>query len=161
MRFLKHLLVLAVTACGPKDAPIDTDNTSTDTTNSTGSAGSATVVMTAGECNSGTVGCTDDSLTDECADSSATCTFPPTSEDPSITGCIVHTVGCTSIDPTTAAPATDVTATDTDTDTGTGTETDTDAETFNPCAVETAGCTGFGTTGTESGTSGTTGTGTG
>lgn len=151
------LLVLVAIACGPKDPPIDTDNTSTDTTNSTDSAGSATVVMTAGEtCNSGTVGCTDDSLTEECGDSSATCTLPPTSEDPSITGCIVHTVGCTSIDPTTAAPDTDVTATDTDTDadTGTGTETDTDGETFNPCAVETAGCTGFGTTGTGTGTTG-------
>lgn len=156
MRSLCLLLVLAANACGPKDSPIDTDNSSTDTTNSTGSAGSATVVMTAGEtCGSGTVGCAEDSLTEECADSSATCTFPPTSEDPSITGCIVHTVGCTSIDPTTAAPATDVTATDTDTDTGTGTETDTDAETFNPCAVETAGCTGFGTSGSESGTTGT------
>jgi len=160
MRTLCLLLVAATAGCGPKDSPIDTDNTSTDTSNSTGSAGSATVVMTADTCNSGTVGCgTDDSLTEDCADSSATCTFPPTSEDPSITGCIVHTVGCTSIDPTTAAPDTDVTATDTDTDTGTGTETDTDAETFNPCAVETAGCTGFGTSGTEPGTG--TGTGTG
>lgn len=140
MRTLTFLCVAALCACGPKDGPVvDTEDTtpgSASTAQVSTDTGVATMSPTSTTSTTGSS--TEDPTLTGCAVETIGCTsIDPTTLDPSITGCIVQTVGCTSIDPSSGSD-TSATATDTDTDTGTGTDTE-----FDPCAVETIGCPVF------------------